>query len=391
MPISNDMSATPTSLEVVEAFDDFLRSFEAFKEANDERLTQIETQVGTDVVTEEKVRRINRSLDEQKRTLDHLLMKAHRPQIGGEGYAPAASEHKSAFEAYVRRGDTGRIARLEEKALSAGSGPDGGYLVPQPTETEILRRLADVSPIRAIADVRQMTSSVYKRPFTTSGPATGWVGETDARATPNSPVLAELSFPAMELYAMPAATQTLLDDSAVNIDEWIAEEVRVAFGEQESTAFVTGNGVNKPTGFLSYTNVAESSWSWGNIGYIATGTDGDFDATAPGDVLMDTIYAVRAAYRQNAHFVMNRQTQAEIRKIKDADGNYLWQPAVSADASATLLNVPIAESEDMPDIASDSFSIAFGDFGRGYLVVDRIGVRILRDPFSSKPYVLFYT
>ncbi len=393
MPMTAEPAATPTSLEVVEAFDEFMRSFEAFKEANDERLAQLEEQVGTDTVTEEKVRRINRALDDQKRTLDHLLTKGLRPQIGerASGLSGADREHKAAFDAYMRRGDQSRIVRLEEKALSAGSGPDGGYLVPQPTETEIMRRLADVSPIRAIAGVRQMTSSVYKKPFTTTGPATGWVGETAARTETTSQVLDELSFPAMELYAMPAATQTLLDDAAVDMDAWIAEEVMVAFGEQESTAFVTGDGVNKPTGFLNYANVAENSWSWGNIGYVATGTDGAFDATDPGDVLMDAIFAVRAGYRQNAHWVMNRQTQAEIRKIKDADGNYLWQPAVSSDAAATLLNAPIAESEDMPDIGSNAYAIAFGDFGRGYLVVDRIGVRVLRDPFSSKPYVLFYT
>lgn len=393
MPNQTEMTAAPTSADVVEAFDDFMRAFEDYKETNDARLAEIESQVGADAVTEDKLRRIDRAMDKQKRTIDRLAMKSLRPMLGAEGAAPSpdALEHKTAFESYVRRGDQSRIARLEEKALSAGSGPDGGYLVPQPTETEIMRRLADISPIRAIAGVRQMTSSVYKKPFTTTGPATGWVGETGARAETNSPVLSELSFPAMELYAMPAATQTLLDDAAVDIDAWIAEEVMVAFGEQESTAFVNGDGVNQPTGFLNYTKVAESGWSWGNIGYVATGTDGAFDATDPGDVLMDAIYAVRAGYRQNAHWVMNRQTQSEIRKIKDADGNYLWQPATAPGAPATLLNAAIAESEDMPDIASDAYAIAFGDFGRGYLVVDRVGVRVLRDPFSSKPYVLFYT
>ncbi len=190
---------------------------------------------------------------------------------------------------------------------------------------------------------------------------------------------------------MPAATQTLLDDSAVNIDEWIAGEVQVAFAEQEGAAFVTGNGTNKPTGFLAYTNVAESSWEWGKLGYIATGVDGEFPASDPSDVLIDLVYALKAGYRQNAHWVMNRRTQGEIRKIKDADGNYIWQPAAQAGGVASLLNFPIAEAEDVPDIDTDTFSVAFGDFRRGYLVVDRLGVRILRDPFSSKPYVLFYT
>jgi HK97 family phage major capsid protein len=190
----------------------------------------------------------------------------------------------------------------------------------------------------------------------------------------------------MELYAMPAATQALLDDSVVNLDQWIAEEVQQAFADQESTAFVTGNGTNKPKGFLGYTNVADASWSWGNIGYIATGTAAAFPASNPSDKLIDFIYALKSGYRQNANWVLNRKTQGVIRKFKDSSGEYLWQPAAT-----TLLNFPVTESEDMPDIGTDSFSIAFGDFNRGYLIVDRVGVRVLRDPYSAKPYVLFYT
>jgi HK97 family phage major capsid protein len=195
----------------------------------------------------------------------------------------------------------------------------------------------------------------------------------------------------MELYAMPAATSALLDDSAVNIDEWIAEEVRDAFAQREGTAFVTGNGTAKPKGFLDYTKVANASWTWGNIGFLATGVDGAFASTNPGDKLIDLVYAVRAGYRANGTFVFNRATQAVIRKMKDGDGNYLWQPAAKAGDASMLMGYPVAESEDMPAIATNSYSVAFGDFRRGYLIVDRVGIRVLRDPYSSKPYVLFYT
>ncbi|RMF07842.1 MAG: phage major capsid protein, partial [Alphaproteobacteria bacterium] len=239
--------------------------------------------------------------------------------------------------------------------------------------------------------VRQVSGSTYKKPFSVTGPGAGWIAETAARPETTSPTLAELSFPTMELYAMPSATQSLLDDSAVNIDAWLAEEIRLAFAEQESTAFVAGNGTNQPKGFLDYPKVANASWSWGNTGYVATGTAGAFDATNPSDDLIDLIYALKSAYRGNAHWVMNRSVQAEIRKIKDADGNYIWQPGERAGAQPTLMNFPIVESEDMPDIGADSFSIAFGDFNRGYLIVDRVGLRVLRDPYSAKPYVLFYT
>jgi HK97 family phage major capsid protein len=195
----------------------------------------------------------------------------------------------------------------------------------------------------------------------------------------------------MELYAMPAAPPTLLEDSAVNIDAWIAEEVEIAFAEQEGAAFINGDGINKPKGFLAEITVAESAWSWGNLGYEATGVDGAFPASDASDVLIETIYALKAGYRQNANWVMNRKTQAEIRKLKDADGNYLWAAPASAGMAASLMGFPLVEAEDMPDIASDSMAVAFGDFRRGYLIVDRTGVRVLRDPYSSKPYVLFYT
>ena len=384
-------NTTPTSLEVVEAFDDFMQAFESFKQANDERLAQLENRLTADVVTTDKVERINAALDEQKRALDRLVLGGRRPQLEGKSASGSNREAKAAFESYVRTGEARRLRALEEKSLSAGSGPDGGYLVPRQTEVEIGRRLAAISPIRSIAGVRQVSTATYRKPFSTVGASVGWVGETAARPETDGPTLAELSFPTMELYAMPAATQTLLDDVAINIDEWLADEVQTAFAEQEGAAFVNGNGTTQPRGFLSYTKVADASWAWDNIGYLATGVAGGFAASDPADDLVDLIYAVKAGYRQNSSFVMNRKTQGSVRKLKDADGNYIWQPSLTPENRATLLGFPLVEAEDMPDIGSDSYSIAFGDFGRGYLVVDRLGVRILRDPYSAKPYVLFYT
>ncbi len=382
---------TKSADSVDDAFDDFMRGFEEFKATNDDKLAQLERKLSADVVTSDKVERLNRALDEQKRLVDALLTRTRRPPLGTDGRASSLAqvEHKAAFEAYVRAGNEDQLRSLEVKDLAVGS--DGGYLVPDETEREIGRRLTAASPIRAIAGVRQISGNLYKKPFVTTGAVTGWAAETGARAETTAPVLAELQFPAMELYAMPAATATLLDDSAVNIDEWIASEVETAFAEQEGTAFVTGNGTNKPTGFLSYTTVAEASWAWTKIGYVATGVDGDWPAADESDVLIDLVYALKAGYRQNAHWVMNRSTQAAVRKLKDEAGNYIWQPSAVAGAPATLMNFPIAESEDMPDIGSDAFAIAFGDFRRGYLIVDRRGVNVLRDPYTSKPYVLFYT
>ncbi|MEX0753190.1 MAG: phage major capsid protein [Xanthobacteraceae bacterium] len=372
--------------------DDMLRAFEAFKQENDRRIAAVEKGRG-DVLLEEKVARINATLDAHQRAIDETNLRSARPALGRESGADrlAANEHKSAFESYVRTGETSGLRALEVKAMSVGSGADGGFTVPVEIDHIIGARLTAISPIRSIAGQRTISGNVYKKPFMTSGPAVGWVGETAARPQTGTPTLDELSFPAMELYAMPAATATLLEDSAVNIDEWLAGEVEQVFAQQEGAAFVSGDGSNKPKGFLSYTTVDNASWTWGEIGYLATGAAGAFPASNPSDVLIDLVYSVKAGYRQNGVFVMNRKTQSAIRKFKDSNGNYLWQPPAQAGGRASLLTFTVVEAEDMPDVAADSLSIAFGDFGRGYLVVDRAGVSVLRDPYTAKPYVLFYT
>jgi HK97 family phage major capsid protein len=383
-------SAYAGASDVADAFGEFMASFEAFRSANEERLAGIEGRLGPDVVTTEKVDRIGRALDEQKRALDSLILRKARPALGRDG-GLLPSEHKQAFEAYVRNGDDRLLRTLDTKAMSYGSGQDGGYLVPDETEAAIGARLAAISPIRSIASVIQVSSAVLKKPFAVSGPAVGWVAETAARPQTGSPTLDELSFPTAELYAMPAATGALLEDSIVDIDQWIAAEVETAFAEQEGAAFVSGDGTNKPKGFLASTLVAEASWAWGKLGYVATGVSADWPASDPSDVLLDLVYALKAGYRQNASFVMNRKTQAAVRKLKDGDGNYLWQPPAAPGSRAMLMGFPVVEAEDMPDIGANATPIAFGDFQRGYLVVDRAGVRVLRDPYSAKPYVLFYT
>ncbi len=394
MKVAPEVKAVPETMTA--AFDEFMEAFEAFKDVNDRRLGEIEQKLTSDVVTRDKLDRINRAMDDQKKVMDQLVLKKARPQLGSfrsgrDELSPEAVEHKAAFDAYVRRGDEAGLRELEAKAMSVGVGADGGYLVPDETDSEIGRRISVVSPMRALSTVRTVSTAVLKKPFATTGLATGWVAETAARPQTNAPQLAELSFPTMELYAMPAATQALLDDAAVDIEAWIAGEVDIVFAEQEGDAFIRGDGINKPKGFLSYAAVADSAWTWGNLGYIATGAAGAWKSTGPADTLVDLIYALKAGHRQNGTFMLNRKVQADIRKFKDADGNYMWRPPASAGQAATLMGFPVAEAEEMPDVAAGSLSIAFGDFRSGYLVVDRAGVRILRDPYSAKPYVLFYT
>jgi HK97 family phage major capsid protein len=301
-------------LEIKDAFDDFLRAFEAFKETNDERLSQIERK-SADVVTDEKVDRINRALDEQKRALDELTLAASRPSLGGEFKAApgrAVRERKTAFDRYMRKGDASGFDALELKSLSAGSNPDGGYIVPLEIEQTIDRVLEKYSPIRAIASVRQIGTNTYRKPITTTGAATGWVAETGDRTETTSPTLSAIDFPAMELYAMPAATQVLLDDAQVDTEAWLASEVQTVFAEQESTAFVSGDGTAKPKGFLAYTTVADASWAWSKIGYIVTGVSAGFAASNPADNLLDLAYAPKQGYRANGHWVMNLKSDCTI-------------------------------------------------------------------------------
>ncbi len=376
------------AIQVAQA--DFASTFDAFKNANDTRLAEIEAKASADTLLTDKVERLNNALDMQSKKLERLTLDAARPAMSG-GNSSIVSEAKSAWSGYIRTGDGSALASLEGKSLSSAVDSEGGYVAPAETETMIDRALSEASPFRAISTIRRVGAGTFKKPISAGGANSGWAGETDVRAVTDSPQLELVEFPAGELYAMPAATQTLLDDGVADVDAWLADEVRDVFAAQETAAFTAGNGVNKPRGLMSYAQTANESASWGELGYIATGTDGDFDDEAPIDAIMDLIYAPKPRYRSGASFMMNRRTVARIRKFKDADGNYIWQPSGQAGQPSSLLGYPLAEVEDMPDIASGSASIAFGDFRRGYLIVDRQGVRVLRDPYSAKPYVLFYT
>ncbi|KQS54024.1 phage capsid protein [Brevundimonas sp. Leaf363] len=387
----SEMQQASASAEARAAVREMMTAFEAFKGANDARLGEIEKKAAADTLLEAKVARIDQAVAGAQARLDRVISEGRRPTVEGPSTAsrspsPFHREEKAAFDGYLRAG-----LGLETKAgLNTGSS-SGGYVVPYETERAIERRLMAVSPMREISAVRTTAAGVYKKPVSTAGVVAGWVAETAARPETDPATLSLIEFPAADLYASPAATQSLLDDAMLDLDEWLAAEVEDAFAAQETTAFVTGDGVNKPKGFLAYTTVADAGATWGQIGYVASGAAGAFASTNPADKLLDLIYAPKAQYRPNGRFVMNRKTVSTIRKFKDADGNYIWSPPARAGETASLLGYPVTEIETMPDVAANSLSIAFGDFQRGYLIVDRAGVRVLRDPYSAKPYVLFYT
>ena len=362
--------------------DEFSKNFTAFKTANDARLAELEQK-------QSQIDYLNKTLTQQAGQIERLAVAATNT---GEVRLDKKSDGRAqkAWSRYVRSGDQSDLMTLEGKSLAA-TDSNGGFIVPVETEAVIDSALAGVSPFRNLATVRAVSTSNFTKPVSAGGAASGWVSETEARVETTAPDLELVEFPAGELYAMPAATQTLLDDSVADVDQWLAEEVQDVFSAQETSAFVLGDGVNKPRGILSYPQAADGSEAKGEIGYVATGTAGDLDADAPIDALIDLTYAPESRYRANASFIMNRRTLGRLRKIKDADGNYIWQAATQAGQPSTLLGFPVIEIEDMPDIGPDTTPVAFGDFRRGYLIADRQGVRVLRDPYSAKPFVLFYT
>jgi HK97 family phage major capsid protein len=323
-------------------------------------------------------------IDEVKQRIDEANLDARRPIIGIDD-TPKAVKLPREWDDYLRKGHT---HGLEEKALSAGSNPDGGYLVPVQIEQRIHSVARDRSNIRAIANVQSISTGQLDMFVDPDDITSAWVGEMQARPETDSPKLKRISIVAHEIYAQPKASQTLLDDSAVNIEQWLSDRVREHFDRKENTAFVNGDGVAKPSGFLSYPKVAEGSWAWGSLGYIPTGS-----ATLGVDVdeLIDLTYALKSDYRANASWVMNSATAGELRQMKDAEDRYIWQQSLIAGQPNMLLGYPVVIAEDMPDVADGAYPIAFGDFRRGYTIVDRIGVRVLRDPYTAKPFVLFYT
>jgi HK97 family phage major capsid protein len=315
--------------------------------------------------------------------------RAGRPPLDGAKGSESDPARAAFTERYLRRG---MEAGVELKSFSGATPGSGGYAVPREIDQMIETALKAISPIRAIANVVRTGSAGYRKLVTTGGTVSGWASETGARAETATPTFQEIAPPSGDLFANPSASQAMLDDARFDVEGWLAGEIAQEFARAEGAAFVAGDGTNKPKGFLSYaaTNEVDGVRAFGTLQYVASGQAGGFPASNPQDKLIDLVQALRAPYRQGAAFVMNSATLARIRKFKTSDGAFLWQPAMAAGQPATLLGYPVIEAEDMPDLAADSLSIAFGDFARGYVIAERGETSILRDPFTNKPFVHFY-
>ena len=318
---------------------------------------------------------------------DRKSLMASRPALSGADIIEAP--HQKAFAAYLRSGeDEGlRDLPLEGKAMSTAVAADGGYLVDPQTSDTIKSALTATASIRAIASIVTVESTSYDVLIDHTEMGSGWANEAANLSETATPQIDRITIPVNELSAMPKISQRLLDDSAFDIEGWLAGRIADKFARSEASAFVNGDGVDKPKGFLDYPTVDEMIWTWGNIGYVVTGTAGAID---DGDPIIELVYALGAEYRANATFVMNSKTAGTVRKLKDADGRFLWSDGLSQGEPARLMGYPVLIAEDMPDVAADAMAIAFGDFANGYTIAERPDVRVLRDPFSAKPHVLFY-
>jgi HK97 family phage major capsid protein len=378
-------------MEVKELLDSLRTSFEQFKKANDERLDSIEKNGKPNAELEAKAQKWSEEVSKLQARIDELEKKGNRFN-GNQANEQEAlkAEHKAAFVRWMRKGKEDGLRDLERKALNVTTDAEGGYAVPENLDRTVLNLLKNVSPMRQLANVITIGGGDYKKLVNISGTTSGWVDEDDERTETTAPQLAQITPYMGEVYANPSATQTMLDDSFFDVEGWLAQEVADEFALEESDAFVNGSGTKKPKGFLAYTmaNTADGTRAFGQIQYIASGTSAAINNS---DKLLDMVYALKAGHRTGAVFQGAKLTYAAIRKLKDGNGNYIWQPSMQAGQPSSLLGYPAIENEDMPAIASNSYSLAFGNFKAGYTIVDRFGIRTLRDPYTNKPYVLFYS
>lgn len=328
--------------------------------------------------------------DERMTMLDRKTTSYARPKLSAQ--AEVEVPHQKAFAAYLRSGDDDALRGLvlEGKAMSTAVAADGGYLVDPQTADAIRTMLMATSSLRAVANVVNVEANAYDVLIDRSEVGSGWATETASTSETSTPTIERISIALHELAAMPKASQRLLDDSAFDVEGWLAGKIATRFIRAEAAAFVSGDGVDKPKGILLPTKVANASWSWGNLGYVATGAAADFASSNAADCIVDLVYALGADYRANGTFVMNSKTAGAVRKMKDADGRFMWSDGLAAGEPARLMGYAVLICEDMPDVGAGTYPIAFGDFRAGYTIAERPDLRILRDPFSAKPHVLFY-
>jgi len=377
--------------DVTTTLEDLGRTFQEFKSTNEERLANLEGKGQEDPLLVQKLDRINAAMDQAEVRLKQLETARLRPQSGSMEVTDLG--HKSAFLSYVRKGVEQDIQAYEAKAMSSQNGQEGGYLIPSGLSEKLYSVLNASCVMREIATVREITTDSLELLLDKNMADVGWAQETGARDETNAPELTKIRIQAHEMYAKPRATQKLLDDAMLNVEEWLSEKIAEKMSAMENLAFINGDGQNKPKGFLAYETALKDNWEWGKFEHVLSGQDGAFGANGV-DALHDVMASLKPQYMNGACWLMSRSTQSAIRKLRDsADNRHVWQPAFQEGGRPTLMGCPIYVSDDIPALVSgtSSTSLAFGNFKEAYQIVDRQGINVLRDPYSAKPYVEFYT
>jgi HK97 family phage major capsid protein len=323
--------------------------------------------------------RLNAAIDAVESKLKAIETAAGRPAANG---TPANDNETKAFDVYLRRGDTAEL-----KAMSALVPAEDGYTVPKVIDSAITKLMVDISPLRSVARVISVSTPDFHIPVSLGGAGSAWVGEKAARPETATPTITEIVPSFGELYASPYVTQTILEDSQFDIAGFVSGEVATTFAQAEGSAFLTGDGISKPKGLLTVTTAvtADATRAFGTVQHVVSGAAADITP----DALIDLVHSLKAGYRANAVFLMNKDSLGRVRKLKDATGQYLWQASYQAGIPSTLLGFPVVEVEDMPNVAANSLSIAFGDFTRAYTIADRVGVSMLYNPYIAAPYVAY--
>jgi HK97 family phage major capsid protein len=391
---------------VLDAIEKSNKAFEDFKTINDKRLKLIEEGKGGEGDLKVSMEKAFKDMADQKALIESLEAKLKRPLLGGDGKVVDEDQekHRGAFKGYMVRGSKYEeselmyAAGISMKSLATGAGPDGGFAVPKVIDGMIEQVAVNISPIRQIASVQQVSTQDFHKLVDVRGTSSGWVGETAARTSTNTPQFADINPPMGELYANPQATQVMLDDVFFNAEAWLADSVGTEFARAEGAAFVSGTGISQPKGFTQYTTAAtgDATRAFGTIEHVATGASGAFKTLTstvnPADDLFTVVSKLKRAYRTGSSWVLNKTTLFAIMGFKDYQGRYVFTPASAPGVEDTILGYPVVEAEDMASYTTaSSLAVAFGNFKRGYLIVDRVGTRVIRDPFSNKPYIGFYT
>jgi len=397
---------------ITKKVENLANNWEEFKKNNEQRLNEIEKKGSPDVLTIQNLNRLNSSLTKLSERISHMEVANIRNEnypiletksaisaIGLNPYADEAKslnhhknqmikselamEHKSAFNSYIRKGIETDLDQLETKALSVGSDTDGGYLVTSEMAEGIVAKIAEASAMRSLASVQEISTDALEIIEETGGTNASWASEETEVKDTKTPTINKKSIPVYEIFAQPKATQKLIDDASIDIELWLADKLAESFASLEGESFIKGDGVGKPRGILSY----PAGTSHTEIEQIASGKKGIVEA----DSLIKLLYSLKSPYSKGATFLMNRQTIEQVRLLKESStGQYLWNPGLALGAPNTLLGIPVVEDGNMPAPGDNSLSVALGNFKKAYQIVDRTGVRILRDPFTQKPYVKFY-